>query len=176
MSRPSNIQYRNQSRSQGRNLAAQMLLRSAACTLLALGLLGAAGVLTAHEAAADSWYLLEFADSKPPCMNAPADSRCIGTVPKTTVFEMRDGERIEMPSRSALPPAWAAFAEMWVYAPAVASAYDRRAIELTATPMGARLIIQDGEHEYLQSIPLSRWVALEARNQPELWVRVTPAS
>jgi hypothetical protein len=156
---------------------AQLLLRGVACTLLSLGLLGAAGVLISQQAAAaEPWFLLEFADSRPPCVDAPANSRCIGTVPKTTVFEMRDGERIEMPSTSTLPPAWAAFDQMWVYAPAVAGAYGRRTIELTATPMGARLIIQDGEYEYLQSIPLSRWIALEARNQPKLWVRVTPAS
>ena len=156
---------------------AQLLLRGAACTLLTLGLLGAAGVLLSPQAAAsDSWFLLEFANSKPPCLDVPENSRCIGTAPKTTVFEMRDGERIEMPSTSTLPPAWAAFDQMWVYAPAVAGAYGRRTIELTATPMGARLIIQDGEYEYLQSIPLSRWIALEARNQPKLWVRVTPAS
>ena len=156
---------------------AQMFLRGFASTLLGLGLLGVAGVLITHEAAAaESWFLLEFADSKPPCLNAEEDSRCIGTRPKTTVFEMRDGERIEMPSGTELPPAWAAFAEIWVYAPAVAAAYERRSIELTKTPMGARLVIQDGEYEYLQSIPLSRWTALEARNQPKLWVRVTPAS
>jgi hypothetical protein len=83
---------------------------------------------------------------------------------------------MEMPSDTALPPVWAAFAELWVYAPVVSAAQDRRTIELTATPMGARLVIQDGEYEYMQSIPLSRWTALEARNQPKLWVRVTPAS
>jgi hypothetical protein len=42
--------------------------------------------------------------------------------------------------------------------------------------MGARLVINDGEYQYLQSLPLSRWIALESPNQPKLWVRVTPYS
>ncbi len=147
---------------------------STTAAVLLLGLLSAAGTLRAESA--ESWYLLEFADSKPPCLDVPAESRCIGTTPRTTTFEMRDGERIEMPTTSQLPPAWAAFEHMWIYAPAVAGSYGRRAIELTATPLGARLMIEDGEYQYLQSLPVSQWVALEAKNQPKLWVRVTPAS
>jgi hypothetical protein len=92
------------------------------------------------------------------------------------MFEMRDGERLEMPKGSALTPAWAAFEQMWVYAPAVAGQYGQRTIELAATPMGVRLIIDHGEHQYLQSVPLSRWTVLETRNQPKLWVKVTPYS
>lgn len=139
-----------------------------ACAMLAL---------CAPSAAADGrWFLLELADSKPTCTDVPEDSRCIGTTPATTLFEMLDGERIEMPTAAPLPPAWAALDRIWFFTPAVAGSYGRRAIELKATPMGVRLAIYDGEHGYLQSIPLSRWVALEARNQPKLWVKVTPHS
>ena len=142
-----------------------------------IGLLGTIGVLLSAVAIAEEqWFLLEFADSKPPCMDVPEGGRCIGTEPRTTGFEMRDGERIEMPTKTPLPPAWAALDRMWVYAPAVAAAHGRRAIELAATPMGARLAIEDGEYQYLQSVPLSRWTVLETRNQPKLWVRVTPYS
>ncbi len=151
-------------------------LRRAACSLFLIGLLGTAGMSGSGQAiAADTWFLLEFADSKPPCLDVPEGGRCIGTAPRTTTFEMRDGERIEMPTSGTPPPAWAAFEQMWVYAPAVAGQYGSRTIDLTATPMGARLIITDGEYQYLQSIPLARWVALDARNQPDLWVRVSPA-
>ena len=160
-----------------RGCAASTKAQHFAWAMLVIGLLGITDGLFSQKAFADEgWFLLEFADSKPPCLAVTENGRCIGTRPKTAVFEMRDGERMEMPSGTALPPVWAAFAELWVYAPAISAADDRRTIELTATPMGARLVIQDGEYEYLQSIPLSRWTALEARNQPKLWVRVTPAS
>ena len=125
------------------------------------------------------WFLLEFADAKPPCMDVAEGARCIGTRPRTTVFEMLDGERLDMPTSTPLPPAWAAFDDMWVYAPAVSGSYGnfgRRSIELAATPLGARLIINEGDRHYLQSVPLSRWVVLESKNQPKLWVRVTPQS
>ena len=156
---------------------ARTLMQGAACLLLLLGLLGSAAVLISRTAvAAERWFLLEFADGKPPCTDVREGSRCIGTAPKTTVFEMRDGERIEMPDRAELPPAWAVLEQMWVYAPAVTGQHGRRSIELTATPMGARLLISDGDQHYLQSIPLTRWMALEAPNQPKLWVRVSPYS
>ncbi len=152
-------------------------VRGAACLMFALGLLGSIGALiTQQAAAAESWFLLEFADSKPPCLEIPEGSRCIGTQPRATVFEMRDGERIEMPAEAPLPPAWAAWEQLWVYTPAIAGSRDSRAIELAATPMGARLLIVDGEYQYLQSVPLARWTALERRNQPKLWVRVSTYS
>ena len=122
------------------------------------------------------WFLLEFADARPPCMDVAEGTRCIGTRPRTTVFEMLDGERLDMPTSTPLPPAWAAFDDMWVYGPAIGAHYGRRSIELAETPMGARLIINEGDRHYLQSVPLSRWVALESKNQPKLWVRVTPHS
>ncbi len=153
------------------------LVQSAASALFLLGLLGVTGTLISHRAlAAESWFLLEFADSKPPCLDVPEGSRCSGTVPRSTKFEMRDGERIEMPTGTPVPPVWAAFEQMWVYAPAVAGQYGRRTIELVRTPVGARLAISDGEYHYLQSVQLSRWVALDTENQAKLWVRVTPYS
>ena len=156
---------------------AQRLLRTAACAMFVLGVLSTAGIMLTQNAVADErWFLLEFADSKPACTDVPEGSRCIGTRPKTTRFEILDGERIVMPTATPLPPAWAAFDQLWVYAPAATGTYVRRAIELMATPTGVRLTIYDGEYDYLQSIPLSRWTALEARNQPKLWVRVTPYS
>ena len=152
-------------------------IQRTACTLFVIGLLGFMNALLSEKAVADEhWFLLEFADSKPPCLDITEGSRCIGTAPKTSVFEMRDGERLEMPTGTPVPPAWVALDRLWVYAPAVTAAYGRRAIELAATPMGARLVIEDGEYHYLQSIPLSRWTALETRNQPKLWVRVSPYS
>ena len=169
-------QQRTERLNQAVRRVAQSLLQTAACATIVIGVLSVWGMLTQHAIADERWFLLEFADSKPACTDVPEGSRCIGTTPKTTLFEMLDGERIEMPTATPLPPAWAAFDQMWVYAPAVAGTYGQRAIELKATPMGVRLTIYDGEYDYLQSIPLSRWTALEARNQPKLWVRVTPYS
>ena len=152
-------------------------IRILACVLFALGLLGTVGALLGQKAlAAERWFLLEFAGSKPACTDVPEGSRCIGTSPKKSVFEIRDGERIDMPTGRPLPPAWVALNQMWFYAPAVSTAHGRREIEIVATPTGARLMINDGEHHYLQSVPLSRWTALETRNQPKLWVRVSPYS
>jgi hypothetical protein len=120
------------------------------------------------------WYLLEFADSKPPCVDTVADSRCVGTSPKVSRFEMRAGERIEIPEGQPLPPAWAEWNRLWIYAPAVTDQNLLRSIELAATPLGARLIVVDGDRRYLQSVELNRWQALRADNQPKLWVRVSP--
>lgn len=152
-------------------------VRTLVCTMFVLGLLCAAGgLLGQRAAAAERWFLLELRDSKPTCTDIPEGSHCIGTSAQTSVFEMRDGERIEMPTGTPLPPAWAVLNRIWVYAPAVAAGHGKRAIELAATPMGARLVISDGAYDYLQSVPLSRWTALETANQPKLWIRVSPYS
>jgi hypothetical protein len=135
-------------------------------------------LLTASASAASAqtsdWYLLEFADSRPPCSEVADGEHCVGTQPRIMHFEMRDGERIEMLSGSDAPPVWAAFDGVWVYASAAAGDYQNTAIELDATPTGARLIISDRGRHYLQSVPLNRWVALESEVDPTLWVRVTP--
>lgn len=132
--------------------------------------------LTSGSASAEAyaWYQLEFADSRPPCVEVSPEQRCVGTQPRIARFEMRDGERIEMLSGSNVPPVWAAFGGVWVYATAAAGDYQNTAIELNATPTGVRLIISDRGRHYLQSVPLSRWVALESDVDPTLWVRVTP--
>lgn len=126
----------------------------------------------AHEAGKD-WYLVEFADSRPPCIQASTEARCLGTRPTIARFEIRDGERIEMPDTGEIPPAWARFDQMWVYAPAAIAGSGNRFIELVATPSGARLSINDRGRQYLQSVPLGEWVALESDPHPKLWVRVT---
>ncbi|MGE0624002.1 MAG: hypothetical protein AB7I04_06200 [Pseudomonadales bacterium] len=130
-----------------------------------------AGMATGQSS---DWFLLEFADSRPPCADVAADQRCVGTQPRIAHFEMRDGERIEMQSGSDAPPVWTAFGGVWVYATQTVQDYQNTAIELTATPTGARLIISDRGRHYLQSVPLERWVALESDVDPTLWVRVTP--
>ena len=163
------MRYCTTERSALSRLVSQAGVCCALALLLSIGLVGT-------SSASERWFLLEFADARPPCTDVPEGARCIGTKPRTTVFEMLDGERLEMPTSTPLPPAWAAFAELWVYAPAVSGHYGRRSVELAATPLGARLIIQEGDRHYLQSVPLSRWVALETENQPKLWVRVTPHS
>lgn len=121
------------------------------------------------------WYRLEIADARPPCMDAPAGSRCTGTQPRISLFEMHDGERIDMPSSQPLPPAWIELNRMWIYAPAVTDRSRERSIQLTATPMGARLLLVDGERQYLQSIELSRWTTMETAQGARLWVRVSPS-
>ena len=123
--------------------------------------------------AAEDWYLLEFAKSRPPCADVPEGTRCLGTRPKMAVFEIRDGERIEMPHTGEIPPAWARFNQMWVYASTATAATDNRFIELVATPAGVRLLIEDRGRQYLQSVPLGKWVALDNDADPKLWVRVT---
>ncbi len=128
----------------------------------------------ADTESAPAWFMLEFAESKPPCADVPPGARCVGTRPRIRTFEMRDGERIEAAGGTDLPPAWAALDQMWVWVPAAAGGYQRRVIELAATPSGARLLIEDGDRQYLQSVPLDRWTALDGEGQPELWVRVTP--
>ena len=146
------------------------------CLLTGCGLMGfalAAGQIAANEPPA--WYLLEIADERPPCIDTPADARCVGTRPRMSIFELRDGERIDMPATYPLPPAWVTLNRMWVYAPAVADEAHQRSIQLDATPMGARVIVRDGERHYLQSVALSRWTALEAPQRATLWVRVTPS-
>lgn len=141
-----------------------------ACLLTGLGL---PEVEASSGLAEDTWFLLEFAGSKPPCANVAPQERCVGTMPRVSRFEIRDGERIEMPGSGQVPPAWAEFNRMWVYAPAVAGSSLQRSVELAATPLGARLIIQDEDRQYLQSVELNQWVALEHGSQPKLWVRVS---
>jgi len=160
------------------NPFAKLTLRMSACLLVVSGVLGFG--LTSGQVwgqTSDVWYRLEFAGSKPPCADRePTDtSRCYGTKPETSLFEMRDGERIEMPGGNQLPEAWMMLNRIWTYAPAVAGEYLGRSIELTGTPMGARLIIEDGDRQYLQSVELNRWIRLGTGNQMKLWVRVTPA-
>lgn len=163
------MRYRNREGQALRSLISQAGVYCAFALLFTIGFVGT-------SVASERWFRLEFADSRPPCLDVPEGARCIGTRPKTSVFEMRNGERLEMPTCTPLPPAWAAFESLWVYAPAAAGSYARRAIELAETPLGARLLIYEGDRHYLQSVPLARWVALETKNQPKLWVRVSAYS
>ena len=123
--------------------------------------------------AAEGWYLLEIAKSQPPCADVPEETRCLGTRPKMAVFEIRDGERIEMPHSGEIPPAWARLNQMWVYASAATATTGNRFIELVATPAGVRLLIEDRGRQYLQSVSLGKWEALDNDADPKLWVRVT---
>lgn len=143
--------------------------RTLTCLLIGWGL----ATTGAADTNLPAWYLLEFADSRPPCMDKPAESRCIGTRPRTTLFEIRDGERIEMPVGTALPPVWVEFNRLWTYAPGTAIGPTMRSIQLDATPLGARLIILDQNRQYLQSVPVGSWAVLEHGNQSKLWVRVS---
>ena len=126
-----------------------------------------------------TWYLLEITGSKPPCVDATADTRCVGTRPRIARFEMRDGERIEFNGGATVPPAWTTFGEFLVYAPPAAGTTLNLSIELAATPLGARLIIEDGTRQYLKSLRLNRWEKLESGvlgdpDYQSLWVRVIP--
>ncbi len=154
--------------------------------LLTLALLAAAAgsASTIQTESADNgnlpgWYLLEITGTTPPCQNVAPGTRCVGTQPRTARFEMRDGERIEFNGGTAVPPAWTTFNEFLVYAPAAAGSTLRRSIELAATPLGARVIIEDGTRQYLKSVRLNRWEKLESNalggpDDERLWVRVIP--
>ena len=80
-----------------------------------------------------------------------------------------------MPTGDEIPPAWVAFDALWVYAPAAASRSLERSIELTATPIGVRLIIQDRGRHFLRSVTLDDWQQLDGDlgSGPPIWVRVT---
>lgn len=153
--------------------AAEALVRRLTLAVCLLSSLAVTGVASASAEPAGTWFLLEIAGSRPACMDVQPAARCIGTNPRVSRFEIRDGERLEMPHSAPIPPAWAELNRLWVYAPAATGGVLNRTIELAATPMGARLIIRDQDRQYLQSVPLDQWVALGDGQAPPLWVRVT---
>lgn len=146
------------------------------CLLLSGGIAGAFFVRAA-DTTVPAWYLLEFSSNRPACENVAEGARCISTTQRTTLFEIRDGERIEMPVGSSLPPVWVEFNNMWGYAPGMTSGVNGngfgRSIQLDTTPMGVRLMIEDENRQYLQSVPVGDWVELEQGNRAKLWVRVS---
>ncbi|MEM8765991.1 MAG: hypothetical protein AAGE43_01000 [Pseudomonadota bacterium] len=162
-----------------RRLATRATLVTIALVLAASGSAGTVQLDAAAMATEPSWYLLEITGARPPCQNVEAGTRCVGTQPRIARFEMRDGERIEFRGGAAVPPAWTTFNEFLVYAPAAAGSTLSRSIELAATPLGARVIIEDGTRQYLKSVPLNRWEKLESgalggADFDRLWVRVIP--
>ena len=123
--------------------------------------------------AMDDWYLLEVADAKPACIDVEdARTRCMGTESDVARFEMRSGEKLDLPQGADVPAAWVRFNRMWVHSGSATAAL-RRSIALERTPMGARLIIDDPGRSYVQSIPLNEWVEMRGNLNPKLWVRVS---
>ncbi len=115
------------------------------------------------------WYLVEFAASKPPCESAE-DTRCRGTRPEVTAFEIRDGEEILLPDSGGVPASWLRLRRLWVHAPSVADSDFY--LTLDRTPIGARIQLRDGATTLLDSLPLGQWQRLEASNGRQLWGRV----
>lgn len=140
--------------------------------LLAITYAGA-GIAATGANAMDDWYLLEIADGRPTCFEVDeSEGRCFGTSPDIVQFEMRSGERLDVPQGPDVPPGWVRFNRMWVPTAAVTDGLRRRSIELERTPIGARVVINDQGRSYVRSLPLNEWVEMTSELNPKLWVRV----
>lgn len=139
-------------------------LMALGCVIVCLS----AGLASAEEP--ERWYLLELSAAKPPCEDA-GNARCYGTQPEITEFEIRSGERLEIPERGSLPPSWVRMRDLWVYAPAVDD--NGFVLALDRTPSGVRIILRDAGVSFVQSLGLDRWTRLDGNDGRTLWARAT---